>query len=223
MAKIKHLTSTILIAVLSGIVVIALISTIIWAAFSFTRQTSTTLSFADGVVVNVQGINEDNVWLASDDNFSTYIINDATIDAPTYDSIDIKVTSGPATNVKVYVRVFAIVYTDHTSLGTMTVASGNTTTTDYTTQERALINAVPSGCTYQVKCAIREYSAVATSFSTVINQYSPFSTTLTSAHLGKKTQGIVVITAKNKGSTDPAITTAMWNTVIADNAYPTWK
>lgn len=222
MSKIKHLSSAVWIAILSGLLVVAIISTIILASFGFTRQSYVTLRFADNVVLDVSGINDAHVWLASSATDSS-IVNDATLSAPAYQSIGVKVTSGPSTDVDVYVRVFAIVYTDYKSIQPITSAAGTTVNSaDYTAQERGLVSSVPAGCQYSVICTIVKYSAVSTDFGAVLNQYYPFTNTIDNTHLGKKTQGIVVVTAKNNNTTDPAITTAEWNSILPDATYPKW-
>lgn len=226
MRKLKQVPSAIVIALLAGLLVIAVVSTITLAAFNFARNATTTLRFADNVTLDVAGVNNAHVWLASSDNNATFIINDATLTAPAFKSIDVKVTSGPSTNVDVYVRVFAICYTTYSSIQNITAGSGSTTTTSYTAQEQALINAVPKNGTnpypYSVQCVVKQYSAVSTNYETMINQFYPLTQTLNSTHLGAEMHGIVVITAKNRGATDPAITTDAWNTVLPDAQYPTW-
>lgn len=59
----KTKVSTVAIVVLSVLLAAALASTIVLAAFSFSRSASTTISFASGVTLDVtQGLNKDGTW-----------------------------------------------------------------------------------------------------------------------------------------------------------------
>lgn len=219
MPKTTHVASAITIAVVSGLLVAAIISTVLLATFSYGRQANTTLTFAGNVTIEVSGVDSNHIWLASSSSNSS-IINDATITAPAYNAIGIKVTKGPQTNVDVYVRVFAIVYTTYSSIQPMSVVAG-TTTTQYTAQEQRLINSVPSSH-YSVVCSVIRYDAIQTSFQNIISQYYPLGNSLDNSHLGASMQGLVVITAKNHTIGAPSVTLDEWNQIMPDAEYPTW-
>ncbi len=223
MAKTKHVSSAIAIAVIAGLLVVAVIATITLATFAFTRKATTTLKFADNVTLEVSGINSSHVWLAESESEGS-IVNEATITPPHFSEIGVKVTSGPGTNVEVFVRIFAIVYTTYANGSTplsFTAGSGVTTAGALTEQETALKNAVPSGAKSTFICGTMRFTSTTSTFTKVINEYSPFGE-LTEGHLGAKTCAMVVITAKNHDTSAPALTINDWNTVLSTADYPTW-
>ncbi len=224
MRKMKNLPTIIIFSVLTLLLVAAVISTIVLAFFSSAKKASVSLGFADSVTLEVQGIDNSHHWqIATAGATSTYIVDDATLSAPFFENIGVKVTQGTGTRTSVVVRVFAIVYTTNSSISAITASTGTTTVTsaNYTAQEQALITSVPKNSSnqtyaYSALCVTKEFTAVGTSFTSMINDFYPLTQTLTTANLGKKMQGLVVVTAKNKNS-GATISTADWNGIIDFN------
>lgn len=223
MRRTKNLASIIIFSVLTLLLVAAMISTIVLAFFSNSKKADVSLSFADSVTVDIQGINSSNQWLVATESApTTYIINSATLSAPAFKNIGVKVTSGATANTPVTVRVFAIVYTTNSTIASIPASTGVTTisTTAYTAQEKALINSVPKNSSnetykYSAICVTQEFTANQTSFTSMINDFYPLTKTLSTANLGAKMQGIVVITAKNRSTAHgQTISVTDWNNVL---------
>lgn len=223
MRRMKNLPAIIVFSVLTLLLVAAVISTIVLAFFSNSKKATVSLAFADSVTVDIEGINTSNQWLvATEAAPTTYIINDATLAAPAFKNINVKVTSGATSTTPVTVRVFAIVYTTNSTIASIPAATGATTvsTTLYTDQEKALISSVPknsSGTAYKYSaiCVTREFTSNQSSFTSMISDFYPLTKTLSSANMGAKMQGIVVITAKNRSTTSgQTISVTDWNNVL---------
>lgn len=225
MRKMKNLPTIIIFSVLTLLLVAAVISTIVLALFSNAQKATVTLGFADNVTLEIQGIDSSHHWqVATAGATSTYIVDKATVSAPFFENIAVKVTQGPGQNTRVAVRVFAIVYTTNGSIASMSAATGVTTvaSANYTTQEQALISSVPKNSSnqtykYSALCVTKEFTEVGTTFTSMINDFYPLTQTLTTDNLGKKMQGLVVVTAKNKTSGN-VISTEVWNSIIDFNA-----
>lgn len=222
MRKVRNLPATFVITTLTILLVVAVVSTIVLALFSVSKKATVTLTFAGDVAVEVDGItgpSSSYTWnVATKDNSTTNITSgSAVVSAPVFDDIGVKVTKGATTETPVTVRVFAIVYTTNSSIESLTSSgvSGVTTVTSYTTQEQSLISSVPSGAKYSAICVTKEFSATQSTFTKMLNEFYPLTQTLTDASMGVKTQGIVVVTAKNRSvATGQTITTDDWNGII---------
>lgn len=221
MRRVRNLPATFVITTLTILLVVAVVSTIVLALFSVSKKATVTLTFAGDVAVEVDGITGSSssyTWnVATKDDSTNITSGSAVVSAPVFDDIGVKVTKGATTDTPVTVRVFAIVYTTNSSIESLTSSgvSGVTTVTSYTTQEQSLISSVPSGAKYSAICVTKEFSATQSTFTKMLNEFYPLTQTLTDASMGAKTQGIVVVTAKNRSvSTGQTITTDDWNSII---------
>ncbi len=223
MSRMRNLPTIIIVSALTVLLVVAVVTTIILAQFNASNKAMATFKFADDVTLVVQGIDSSNNWqVATKSATTTYIVDSATISAPFYRGIDVKVTGGASANTPVVVRIFAIVYTTNSTINSISRASTTTLIAEanYTTQEKALISSVPKNSSgtqykYAVMCVTREFNDVQTSFSNMISDFYPLGEELSSSHYGAKMQGIVVVTAKSRSVThNQTITVSDWNAVI---------
>lgn len=218
----RKLPAVFVITVLTILLIVAVISTILLALFSVSKKATVTLTFADNVAVEVDGISGTSSnynWKigTKDGTTTTYIVDGTTVTAPFFENVGVKVTSGATSTTPVTVRVFAIVYTTNSTIQSISASSGVTTvaSANYTTQESGLISSVPSGAKYSAICVMKEFTANASAFTDMINEFYPLGSELTSSNMGAKTQGIVVITAKNRSTaTGQTISTADWNSIV---------
>ncbi|MBO5103319.1 MAG: hypothetical protein J6C13_04440 [Clostridia bacterium] len=206
---------------------LVLCASIMLAAFTASRQATTILTFADGIVLEVGGVNG-TVWKAGTLTTS----GQTTATPPTFDAVTIKVTKGPTSGkIEVYVRVFAIVYsTSGSTLSAMSTATGYTnsangtstaTNNSLTAKEKALLAAVPSGASVSYIAVTKTVTAVDSSATTAISAYKPLAS-FSQTELGKEMRGIVVVSAFNGLSSDsiPASNSTKWDSV--HSTYPTW-
>ncbi len=227
MRKVRNLPAVVIIIVLSILLVVAIISTILLALFSTSKKATVTLTFADSVAVEVDGISGSynnynwKIGTKSNGSTTTYIVDGATVTAPFFENIGVKVTNGATAGTPVAVRVFAIVYTTNTTMGSLSASTGVSTvaTTNYTKQERSLISSVPTGAKYSAVCVTQEFTEKGSAFTNMINEFYPLGSDLTSENMGAKIQGIVVVTAKiRSSSTSQEITTDEWNSIVDSNS-----
>ncbi len=208
MRKAKDRT-VITLAVVLTIVLVVLLSTTLFAAFTASNRATTTIRFADGVSLNVSGISN-NKWTISP-NTTTNVTTDATFSAISATEVSGVMTGSPAINV--YVRLFAIVWTNSsTALNNLAVGSGGTTTASYTTKENSLITSASAQGSYKAIAITGTFDASGETLA-LLNAYKPF--TITNAGDGVSgdfVKGVVVISATN---TNPASTND-WDSV---NSY----
>ena len=198
---------TIAITVLATALLITVLTfSVMLAAFTQTKQATTTIEFADGVILEVSGINSNNVWTINSNSTNTTVV------APfSFDAINVTVTQGAGTasdSLNVYVRVFAVVY----SSSTKGLAEFTQTTTTLTSSEDTKFKSI--------KATNKKYIALTHTFSadkdnaTILNSYQPF-TDLASTTSGQTINGYVLIYATNTPPTDwdnvPGYTTAVNN------------
>ena len=185
---------TIAITVLATALLITVLTfSVMLAAFTQTKQATTTIEFADGVILEVSGINDDNVWTINSNSTANTVV------APfSFDSINVKVTQGAGDandNLNVYVRIFAVVYSNSTKV----LEDFTQTTTGLTTSENTKFN--------NLTATNKKYIALTHTFSadsdnaTILNSYQPF-TDLASTTSGQTINGYVLIYATNTPPTD---------------------
>ena len=180
---------SIAITVLATALLIAVLSfSVMLAAFTQTKQATTTIEFADGVILKVSGINSNNVWTINSNSTTTTVV------APfSFDAINVTVTQGAGTasdSLNVYVRVFAVVY----SSSTKGLAEFTQTTTTLTSSEDTKFKSISA--------TNKKYIALTHTFSadkdnaTILNSYTPFAD-LASTTAGETVNGYVLVYATN--------------------------
>lgn len=179
----------------SALLITVLTFSVMLAAFTQSKQATTTITFADGVVLEVSGING-TTWTINNNSNATTVV------APfSFDPIQVAVTQGAGNGLSVYVRVFAIVYTDSTvALSAFTQTSAN-----FTTSENAEYGTVTGTNDTSKRCiALTEEftsNSASGSYTTILNAYQPFADLGTDT-MGSKINGYVLIYATNTAPAD---------------------
>ena len=185
---------TIAITVLATALLITVLTfSVMLAAFTQTKQATTTIEFADGVILEVSGINDDNVWTINSNSTANTVV------APfSFDSINVTVTQGAGTSddgLAVTVRVFAVVYSNSAKA----LADFTQSSTSFTSSETNKFNGISA--TNKKYIALTHTFSADSDNATILNSYQPF-TDLASTTSGQTINGYVLIYATNTPPTD---------------------
>ena len=197
----------------SALLITVLTFSVMLAAFTQSKQATTTITFADGVVIEVSGI-DGTTWTI--DNNSTTVV------APfSFDPIQVGVRQGAGNGLNVYVRVFAIVYTN--SSVALSAFGQTQTASNFTTSETTEYNTVTGtdGTSKQCIALTQTFSSNSESpnFTTILDAYQPFSD-LGANTMGSTVTGYVLIYATNTAPTDDNWDNVLGYTSAVQNLIP---
>ena len=197
-----------------------LAASIVFAILSTTKQSTTQISFADNIVLSSSGISN-NTWT-----------NDASgvvVDPVTFAAQTVTATKGPSEGVSVYVRMFAVVWSN-SSVALADFAEGADATVvsseNYTTKEAAYITQfeTDSITNYKTICVTVTFTEV-DQVKAMIAAYVPFADSAFENNgedlMGKYVNGSVVISALNGPTGGNAPTTAEWNAAQTSYTFST--
>lgn len=195
----------------SALLITVLTFSVMLAAFTQSKQATTTITFADGVVLEVSGI-DGTTWTI--DNDSTTVV------APfSFDPIEVGVRQGAGNGLSVYVRVFAIVYTN----SSVALSAFGQTASNFTTSENTEYNTVTGtdGTSKQRIALTQTFSSNSESpnFTTILDAYQPFSD-LGADTMGSTVTGYVLIYATNTAPTDDNWDKVLGYTSAVQNLIP---
>ena len=194
----------------SALLITVLTFSVMLAAFTQSKQATTTITFADGVVIEVSGI-DGTTWTI--DNDST------TVFAPfSFDPIQVGVRQGAGKGLSVYVRVFAIVYTN----SSVALSAFGQTASNFTDSETTEYNTVTGtdGTSKQRIALTQTFSSNSTTgFTTILNAYQPFND-LGANTMGSTVTGYVLIYATNTAPTDNNWDKVLGYTSAVQNLIP---
>ena len=194
----------------SALLITVLTFSVMLAAFTQSKQATTTITFADGVVIEVSGI-DGTTWTI--DNNST------TVFAPfSFDPIQVGVRQGAGKGLSVYVRVFAIVYTN----SSVALSAFGQTASNFTDSETAEYNSVTGtdGTSKQCIALTQTFSSNSTEgFTEILNTYQPFND-LSANTMGNTVTGYVLIYATNTAPTDNNWDKVLGYTSAVQNLIP---
>lgn len=195
----------------SALLITVLTFSVMLAAFTQSKQATTTITFADGVVIEVSGI-DGTTWTI--DNDSTTVV------APfSFDPIEVGVRQGAGNGLKVYVRVFAIVYTN----SSVALSAFGQTASNFTASETTEYNTVTGtdGTSKQRIALTQTFSSNSESpnFTTILNAYQPFND-LGANTMGNTVTGYVLIYATNTAPTDNNWDKVLGYTSAVQNLIP---
>ena len=194
----------------SALLITVLTFSVMLAAFTQSKQATTTITFADGVVIEVSGI-DGTTWTI--DNNSTTVV------APfSFDPIQVGVRQGAGNGLSVHVRVFAIVYTN----SSVALSAFGQTASNFTASETTEYNTVTGtdGTSKQRIALTQTFSSNSTTgFTTILNAYQPFND-LGANTMGSTVTGYVLIYATNTAPTDNNWDKVLGYTSAVQNLIP---
>ena len=196
--------------ILSAILLTALLATsVTLAAFTNSRNASTTINFANNIALTSSGISS-HTWATSTTTAD---------DAFNFNAHNITVTSGTSSNTYVHVRIFAVAWSNANGtiapLASFTAGSDATTVfnnnatqgTNITAQEYSIVQTFSSSNNYKYICVTKCFdNTELNNAKSLLDIYTPFSATdfanptKGTEIQGKYVKGSVLITAMNSTS-----------------------
>lgn len=196
----------------SALLITVLTFSVMLAAFTQSKQATTTITFADGVVIEVSGI-DGTTWTINNNSNATTVV------APfSFDPIQVGVRQGAGNGLSVHVRVFAIVYTN----SSVALSAFGQTASNFTTSETTEYKTVTGtdGTSKQCIALTQTFSSNSTTgFTKILNAYQPFADLGTDT-MGSKINGYVLIYATNTAPTDNNWDKVLGYTSAVQNLIP---
>ena len=177
---------TIAISVLStALLVLAVVCSIMFAAFTANKQANTTISFHEGIDIEINGVSS-GAWLYNGTGSTAGPFSSTSgnvVDGLALSPIGLRVTKGASTTTPTYVRVF-VVFATTSATATLPTPTGTGITysqlsgdTGWVDGERDFVNSITStlGASQVVAYAgTSQFTATSESFSNIINAVQVF-------------------------------------------------
>ena len=119
----------------SAILILAVACSIMFAAFQASKQGTTTISFHEGITIDVSGIDGNGLWYYNNTGSTTggfTMTSGAVLNGLALSPISVTVTKGASEQIPCFVRIYAVITTTSTTANLTNFTLGSAVTTDET-------------------------------------------------------------------------------------------